>query len=626
MIVDAPRRARAPLALAAATVAAIASLSASASFDLDPFDSAELALVAVTAGLGHPPSQPAHTMLGWIATRGPWSPLAALALLSIIPFALAAALALRPPLVRDRRDEDAPDSPPSPREGALVCVSLALALAGLGPLRSVGARVEVYALAACFAVAGALVVRERSQDRRALVVASVLWGLAGATNPVIAAQSAWAMLAPLIRARRIVAALALGAGAVATTFASYAYTLSARTREAQTLVWSAPRRASDLVSLVFARDFSANVRVGPLAFARNGASFAWDLVTSGVALLIVVGALGFARRDPRTRERDPWLGALVWATLVGVAMVASNVVYAGNNPDYGGYVLAPATLALSGVGGLLLGAPKLVRRVGAAALATIGVLLALASGRSARVTRALAERALDAAPARALMVLESDHLLFSTLYLQRVEGRRRDLVILNPGWASSSWAWTWVKAQDPSLVVDLAPGRGRERRLATALASRGPSRAVVAETPSTLALAGGGGLCPRAFLWSSREGCGAETRSTVETQRFLRALAQRARASEGARSLTIQWDRRLVLFTGATLGAASHSLACAGIAARTYAAALGQEPPSWVSRPCSSRASRVPGVDLFTVDDRALLERIERARNDLGPVADSNAQ
>lgn len=614
---DSPRRARALLALAAATIASIASLSWGASFDLDPFDSAELALVAVTAGLGHPPSQPAHTMLGWLVTRGPWPPLAALSLLSIVPFALAAAFALRPTLDDgDAREGDGPEAL-SQTEIALVCAALSLAIAGLAPLRSVGARVEVYALAACFAAGASLLVRRRQHDRRALVAAGILWGLSGASNPVIAAQSAWALLAPLARAKRWIAALALGFGAVAVALSSYAYTLAARTRETQTLVWSAPRSASELVAIVTARDFSGNVSAGPSVVLRNAASFVWDSTRSGAFVLLVVGAIGLARRDRTTRARDPWLGALAWAAGIGVAMVASNIGYRSDNPDFGGYLLAPAMIALLGVARLVVCSAATVRRVATATLAVLGISLAIASGRSSKVTRALAERALDAAPARSLMLLESDHLLFATLYVQQVEGRRRDVIVLNPGWASSSWAWAWAKARDPSLSVSLAPGLGRERRLAMALASRGQGRAVLAETPRMLALAGGGSLCPRAFLWSTREGCGAETRSTVETQRFLRALARAASEREGSRSLTIHWDRRLVLYTGATFGAASHELGCAGVAARTYAASLGEEPPSWVPRACATNTTRIAPVELFTVDDAALRTRIAWARDTL---------
>lgn len=62
-------------------------LAAGTGFDLDPFDSAEIALVSITAGLGHPPGQPVYTILGRLVTRGPWPPLVALALLSIVPAA-----------------------------------------------------------------------------------------------------------------------------------------------------------------------------------------------------------------------------------------------------------------------------------------------------------------------------------------------------------------------------------------------------------------------------------------------------------------------------------------------------------------------------------------------------------
>ena len=76
-------------------IAATCSLAAGSGFDLDAFDSAELALAAVTRGLGNPPGQPLHAALGWLLTRLPAPPLATLALLSIVPIALTCAAGVR---------------------------------------------------------------------------------------------------------------------------------------------------------------------------------------------------------------------------------------------------------------------------------------------------------------------------------------------------------------------------------------------------------------------------------------------------------------------------------------------------------------------------------------------------
>jgi hypothetical protein len=592
-----PARRASISATALSLALACASLAYTASFDLDPFDSAELALVAVTAGLGHPPSQPAHTMLGWLVTRGPVAPLTALAWLSIAPAALAFWLAIRSSIVT----RTAPD----PLRTRALFAALSLACVGLAPVRAVSTRVEVYALAACFTV-GALALA-RSGSARSLAASSALWGLAGATNPVLAAQGAWAILAPLLRARRWLAALSVSVGAVSTTLATYAYAFAARAREEQTLVWDAPRDARSLWRLLSARDFAANVSLTATTWLSNALWFLWDLTRAGVTPLLALGLWGLARKDEHGRH--PWLGGLLFSWVVGVAMVAANAPYRGENPDYGGYVLISCALASAGCARLLRALdgerPRAANLVALSLLAT-GALLALRDGRSSHGTRAIATRALEAAPQRAIAVLSSDHLLFSALYLQGVEGLRRDVVVLNPGWASSRWAWRWAQARDPSLLVDLSPGRSRERRLALSLERRADGRAVVAEDTALLALAGGGESCPRALLWSSREGCDPSTRSTVETVRWIRDGAARARAERS------RWDQRLYWSTALVFGQSARSLGCAGIAARAFAAALGQETP--LVRACGGRPMPARPVDLLTVSEDTVREELDRTR------------
>lgn len=583
-----------------AIVLACASLAYGASFDLDPFDSAELALAAVNAGLAHPPGQPAHTMLGWLVTRGPWAPLAALTWLSIIPAALSLWIGLRATSSHDGPAE------PSPYPRAFALGALLLVLVGLSPVRSVSARVEVYALAALFAMGAAALVR-RSQSPRALLATAALWGAAGATNPVLAAQVSWAVLGPLVRARRWRSAIALGVGAVTLTLGAYAYAFAARARETQTLVWSAPSDLRTLRALLTAKDFSSNVSLGAATWLSNALWFVADLFRTGVGVLLAIGLYGLARKDERG-ERDPWLGSLVFASGVGVAMVAANVVYRANNPDYGGYVLVACAIAAAGVARIVsrtdLRHTKGSVAIALLALAAIG--LAWARGRSSHGTRALAQRALEAAPPRAIAVLQSDHLLFAALYLQGVERVREDVIVLNPGWASSRWAWRWAQARDPSLRVDLSPGRTREQRLASALQQRSPGRAVIAENLSLLSLAGGGGSCPRGFVWSTHEGCDSSTRSTVETVRWIRDQAQRAALARSP------WDQRLLWNTGLSMGYDARSLGCAGLAVRLFTASLGQEPPAM--RACGASPMRGEDTDLLSIDQRAVQRAIDETR------------
>jgi len=590
---------RALLVTALALALAHGSLAYSSSFDLDAFDSAELALVAVNAGLGHPPSQPAHTMIGWLVTRGPWSPLAALAWLSITPAVLSLWLALR---AHGRRDADA--------TRALVMGATLVAMVGLGPLRAVATRVEVYALAALFAVSAMVLTREHRDSPRALAGAAMLWGLAGASNPVMAAQAAWGVLAPIVRARRWGAAMLVSFGAVAAALASYAYAFAARARETQTLVWSAPSDLRGLWALLTARDFVHNVSPSAATWLSNALWFVGDLLRSGVGIAVALALFGLAKKQDD--ERDPWLGALVFSTLVGVAMVAANVPYRAANPDYGGYVLISCALSAAGIARLVGAAGERAKRATTAAMIAAGALLAMIDGRSSRGTRAIATRAIEGAPRRAIVVLSSDHLLFPMLYLQGVEGLRPDVTVLNAGWASSRWAWRWARAKDPSLAVDLEPGRSREERLRFTLRQRSAGRAVVSEELGLLALGADGELCPRGVLWSSSEGCDASTRSTAATVQWIRDGAQAARA---ARSIE---DERLFLYTAMAMGRAAKGLGCAGLAVRVLSAALGEPTPT--VRACSARAERPEPVDILTVSERTTREELERTRPLLATV------
>jgi hypothetical protein len=578
------------------------SLAYGASFDLDAFDSSELALVAVSGGLGHPPGQPVHTMLGWLLTRGPWRPLTALAWLSIAPTVLAFVLASR--AVRGERASD--------RSGLVFASACLLLCVGLGPVRDVASRVEVYALAAALAVGAMSIARSpRGLDPRGAVSVGVLWGLAGAVNPVIAAQASWGVLAPSLALRRGRTLATVALAALFAVAASYVYPFAVRSREVHTLVWSAPSDAGSFVALILARDFSQNVSLGPAGFARNALSFALDAARSGVGVLLAVGLWGLARR--RGGARDPWLGALAFATAVGGAMVASNAQYLQENPDYGGYLLLACALAFAGVLRAADDASVRARWLLSAGCAALGLAGAWAHGRPAGAIRSVAARALEGCPPRAIVVLGSDHLLFPALYLQAVEGVRPDVTVLNPGWASSSWAWRWAMTKDPSLRVDLRPGLGRVRRLEGALRARAPERPVLAERVESLALARRPEdplqVCPRGVLWSTAEGCGdARSRSTVGTVEFLRVASAQARARRA------RWDQRALWSVGISLGDGARALGCAGLSARIYAASVGERAPSTIVARCGN----APWIErdppgFLQIEDAPLRARLARA-------------
>lgn len=587
------------------------SLSLGASFDLDGFDSAEFALVAVRAGWAHPPGHPTHTLLGWLLTRLPGAPLVWLTMLSIAPLAVALVLSLA--------------RAPKARHVGPWLATLAL-LTALPRVREVSTRVEVYALATALATAAiALQSAARAHAPRWTALSGLLWGLAGATNPIVALQASAALWSPerspeaphvtaITRWRTrgwLVLTAALGCAL------SYSYALSAQHRTRATLVWDAPRDLASLIRVITARDFAVNVSVSASDFINHFIVLTGSLLADGTLPWVLVGALALrytARtHTPALRGSGPTLFALV----VGMAMLAANHPLRLNNPDFGGYLLLPVVLAAPGIASLAqtLGAriqnPRAPARLWSLTVLA-GLALAFVQGRPSGLVRRLAHRALTSAPQRALVLASYDHLLFPMLYLQQVEGVRTDVLLLNPGWASSGWAWDWASAQAPSLRIDRTPGLGRTRRLRLALDSRDASQAVLAETPAMLSQWVQGAICPRATLWSSHEGCSAQTQSTAETARWIRD--ERARATPPFR-MDSRWDLRVLRVTAADLGDGALGLGCPGTAARIYAAALALPAPDWAQRGCGAQPSlHHPALDLLSIEDRDLYTRLDRAK------------
>jgi hypothetical protein len=556
-----------------AFAASCASLAWGSSFDLDPFDSAELALAAVTHGLAHPPGQPLHTMLGWLLTRLPWRPLALLAWLSIAP-----AAAMVPVLsAHATRDEDRGSR-------SIALIAAGLVFAALPDVRSVTCRIEVYGLAGLFAALAIGLAARRTSNTD--LASGFALGLAACVNPVIAAQGVGALAAAWrSAARERVLAIARIAGGAMLGLVPYVYVLSVAPRVRETLVWGAPTNARGWFRLLTAADFHRNVSASPATLFANAAHFALDITQRGAFMVVALGAASAAVLS-RDERRWPRLVAIVASLAVGIFMVAANVPYLANNPDYGGYLLVPIALALAAlVDAASRASDARIASAAAGIVATVALALGAAQRAPRGITRAFATEVLTAAPERAIVVLASDHLLFPALYLQSVEGLRRDVTILNPGWASARWAWLWAQARDPGLRVDFTPSRG-DVRLEHVLASREAGRAVMAESPEALRVAAPGPVCLRGLLWSSAEGC-VGTRRWIERARTVLTDASRRAGDRG-------WDARIVYFTGRMLGDAARSLGCASLASSLYRAARGEGEDALVTLRCSGESLPVP--------------------------------
>ncbi|MEZ4339309.1 MAG: hypothetical protein R3B82_22025 [Sandaracinaceae bacterium] len=240
-----------------------------------------------------------------------------------------------------------------------------------------------------------------------------------------------------------------------------------------------------------------------------GALSSWG-IQQGVLPLALVGGAAFFGLGHR-RERIGW--AFPIAGALTVAFVAANVVFHPDVPDYRGYFLGPLWLAGAGVVAIV---ERLLARGGRfrgyAAAVTLLPLAALAPSwqhlgqvrDDPSLARIAAEAALDEAPDGAVLLVESDHLVAPLLYLQEVEARRADVVVIALGLASSRWYWDHVYARHPDLAPFplVAPGDDRASRLRRFFAAQ-PERRVLVESS---ALAFGVGRLPcgvGALIWTA---------------------------------------------------------------------------------------------------------------------------
>ena len=78
----------------------------------------------------------------------------------------------------------------------------------------------------------------------------------------------------------------------------------------------------------------------------------------------------------------------------------------------------------------------------------------------------LAQQWLKSMPQDAILLAESDHLVFPAMYAQEVIGIRPDVVLLNVGFASSRWYWDRIHRAYPALnkIQLAAPSRALRLR------------------------------------------------------------------------------------------------------------------------------------------------------------------
>lgn len=468
---------------------ATAYFGATAARDLQPFDSAEFALNAAQLGVGHPPGQPLYLLLGALFVRilpvsAPWS----LSLLSALATIGALFVALRLARALGGRDLGGID---------VLLVGAACLLPGVWDMAT---RPEVYSLAALLLCGGAGLISNASNRR--IPIAGLLFGLGASVNPAMAVAVALAVAPALVawlvegfdlRKARALAA-AIGMGLIGLLPYGLLPILGANPHNA--VVWGEPLRGEPLIHYLAGRDYrSWHLTAGE--FTHNLASaLAW-LLQTGQLPLILLGALGFLRSPlPKPARIIPLL-----VTTLSLSLIALNHPFIPTNPDYDGYLLPAVWLSAAGLP--LLAAPLRERPRGRLIAAALALALAIFGARATtplasrtrshdHVTRDAARRLLDETPPRGVLVLEADHLVFPALYMTEVEHLRDDVLVVNAGWASSSWYLRHLAARRPDLPpVPAAPSR--DERLAGFFAAM--QRPVVAESAALAALAGRPALC-----------------------------------------------------------------------------------------------------------------------------------
>lgn len=429
----------------------------SASRDLSLYDSGELALAAVQLGLGHPPGQPLHTLLGYALSHVTTGvPLWGVNLLSALPGALTLLPAAR---ISEQLSAGVPE------RMRLAVPWLLLLFALHESLWEPASRVEVYTLAtllALFAIAHALPLLTQQCEAPELLKrttrAALLLGLCACSNPVIALAAglglAPGLLAAAVRARSVVVMLGVAALGGAIGLLPYAY-LPLVAARSDVLVWGGLSDWPSYLRYLSMRDYARNQTLGVEDWLWHAAAWGLWSVEHLLAPVLIIGLGGFFAARARLRFG---VSLFVCSSAVLIALVASNVGWNLEVPDYNGYMGCTYWLAAAGATALFVRCSWQQQRFACAAIA-LCLATSLASPpvpaartrASDRLARTLAERVLEEAPKGAILVTFADYFAGTLFYLQEVEKQRPDVVVLAYGLTASSWHWRRLFALHPDV-------------------------------------------------------------------------------------------------------------------------------------------------------------------------------
>ncbi len=476
---------------------------ATMSRDMSLYDSPELALVAVQAGVGHPIGQPLHSLLGHLlVVAGGALGVAPLLILNGLS-AVAGALSLLPVVSLLDTLTPAPQAAVGPLPegaGALVAASQRWwrpltvgVLATHACLWEPATRIEVYPLATLLALVALAwaahgLACAGSQRTRAFALAGLLAALATGAN-VVSVAFMGCGFAPLLAqaiARKEPVARALLAGLAASALGLLVWVyVPIAAQDPSVIAWGRPSTSEALRAYLSGADYQGkSVRIFSLEFVQHLQQFLEWALRAGLLPLPALGLLGLGLRAR----------ALLWPAafvlLLNVGWYARYDPYAPGVLDYLGYLAAPLLLMSGGCALLLEWAYARSRGLSLAlslALLAVAVTATPSPWERTRaqddVTRQLAEAALDALPPDAILLTEADHSVGALLYLQEVEGRREDVTLLPLGLASSSWMWEHIAFRHPALQpFELRGPGGRNARVMRFLAANATRRTFATES------------------------------------------------------------------------------------------------------------------------------------------------
>lgn len=445
-------------------------------------DSGELILAARNLGVAHPPGFPLYVLLAHAATRAPFGNVALRVNAASAVFAAlaaaATALCLRelllglpaPPFPREKRRGKKAAKPEAPRTleaGAAVLAATGLCFAFSRTLWAYATVAEVYTLNTLLVVSAlalALCWRRTGQPGRTLLAAALAFGLGLGVHHVTVALALPALALLVLAARPPRRALALPAVASCLVVMALYATLPLLAARAPVLDWGDPSSLQRLYWHVSGRQYQAFVSFSLGNAAREaGASLARILNEFGAAPVVpLLGLWGFVVLWRRDRVAFAAIAALLAANLAFTSLYTIA-------EDKDAYQL-PAVLAVALAAGVALA--DVASRLAAARpgwrrpvlLALCGLpLLPLASNFAARdrsaflVASDYADNVLRAAAPGALVLTSDWQVCAPLLYVEEVEGRRRDVVLVDVSLLRRSWYLAFLQRRYPELLGRVGP-------------------------------------------------------------------------------------------------------------------------------------------------------------------------